>query len=1327
MVEVASPAPRTTPEADDIRAAELAFLKERFSAEHGSVVVIHGRRGVGKARLSEELVKHASHQPKTAVLEGRTPQAAGGSFHPFAEIAHQAMAWAETAGATEAVIDPVYRDLAAVLDRAEAEPDSPPVLVDQKLKFFDAFRRLLAAIAERARLLIVVHDLERADSDTLELASYLSDELFGDPALDARNGRPGLLVFLMRDDGSESEGTRDFLAEALESRSISAIRLEGLDLEGLRRYVQSPRVLEKLLSASKGLPQEIDALIDSLPTNVEELFERRLSTLDSIARGTLYALAISGRPASARALSEVTGQAVKSVAQALSELRDQRVLERRIHRGEFQFAFARRSDLEVALRVVPADDRSRLHGGWAAVLAKEPEGGHLALLAHHQLRSNAPIRGVTTAVQAAEAHAVAGAFDAAVQMLEDALPFATGELCLSILARLAELTQLNGSPKRALRYVEAWKAALPEAQKGKAFHREAELYNAAGDYDQALVAIEEARRATPPAALSERAAIEATASESYYHLGQLDKAMESGEAGLRWLGELSGEVPSRTELELLNLLGKAALAGDQPERAVRIFQNTLVLAEKSGLQREQARALVNLGYAHFRAGSTRDAESHLCSGIEHAQEANDISHLAFGHMNLGVVLHQKGELGRAIECYRECKSLFRRIGNKTQLARVLHNLANLYLLCGDVPRARAHNDEALRLARSSGVERLVAIATALDGLLISESGDKAGAEARLREAMVHQRRLGMQRPLESMVELAELELRFGDVERAEVTMAEVEEALATVDNRLLSVRAELVRGRIMVELGDAAALKVLEAAKSQIETLGRMLLLRDAELAIGKAQERLGQRETARMHYAAALEIQRDVGEELPEDLRRQFMAARPQKEVELAIKALEGASEKPERVRASMKHEPLPEIERFEPSPSAAALAARRELVRRPEWASKYAAIIGNSPKLHRVFHIIDRVAPSDGTVLILGESGTGKELVAEAIHRSSPRAKGPFVKLNCAALVESLLLSELFGHERGSFTGAHQRKIGRFEMAAGGTIFLDEIGDISPKTQVALLRVLQEREFERVGGGRPIKVEARIIVATNRNLFEMVREGTFREDLYYRLKGLTVDLPPLRERSEDIILLAEHFLAQYAAESGSLEKRLSKSAIETLLAYSWPGNIRELENIVRSVALFAESPTIEVRDFDEYRELFLQGPAWAPISPAAPAPSAPVAAVSAPAMPSSPPPPPIEDEDADQEDEPSTLIPFRRGEEMSEAASPDLDSELLSRIFAQGVPLPELKKRIQEQAIARALRMTKGNITRAAEVLGMRRPRLSQIINASEELKGLCQGVDR
>jgi len=391
----------------------------------------------------------------------------------------------------------------------------------------------------------------------------------------------------------------------------------------------------------------------------------------------------------------------------------------------------------------------------------------------------------------------------------------------------------------------------------------------------------------------------------------------------------------------------------------------------------------------------------------------------------------------------------------------------------------------------------------------------------------------------------------------------------------------------------------------------------------------------------------------------------------------------------------------------------AQHELLRenaslRQQLDGKYGldAIVGRDGRMQRVYELVEAVAPSKTTVLMSGESGTGKSLVARAIHQRSDRAGGPFVELACGSIPETLLESELFGHTKGSFTGAHTDKIGKFEAADGGTLFLDEIGDISPKTQVALLRVLQEREFERVGGGKPIKVDARIIFATNRNLPQMVREGTFREDLYYRLRGICIDLPPLRERPEDIRALADHFLNQYAAESGSVAKQLSKSAMALLVRYSWPGNIRELENIVRSVALLSEGQIIEGRDFDDYREFFRDHAIVTAPAPQSAASSE--ATKLAPVNPST-----IES------DIPSAVTTPRTADEIRR--------DLLLEIFAQGVPLPELKKRIQEQAIAQALQMTQGNITRAAEVLGMRRPRLSQIINANDELKALTQGVSR
>ena len=242
---------------------------------------------------------------------------------------------------------------------------------------------------------------------------------------------------------------------------------------------------------------------------------------------------------------------------------------------------------------------------------------------------------------------------------------------------------------------------------------------------------------------------------------------------------------------------------------------------------------------------------------------------------------------------------------------------------------------------------------------------------------------------------------------------------------------------------------------------------------------------------------------------------------------------------------------------------------------------LIGKSPPMKRVFELIEMVAPTDTTVLISGESGTGKELVARAIHAMSPRRYMPMVVIHCGALTETLLESELFGHERGAFTGAQYRRKGKFEVADGGTVFLDEISDISLKTQTDLLRVLQEKEIVRVGGTQSIRVDFRCVAATNRDLEELVKAGSFRPDLYYRLKVLCIDLPPLRERREDIPLLADHFLHKLATAMNRPPPRLSTEAIDVLLKHDWPGNVREMENSIERALVISREPEIQPADF--------------------------------------------------------------------------------------------------------------------------------------------------
>ena len=264
-------------------------------------------------------------------------------------------------------------------------------------------------------------------------------------------------------------------------------------------------------------------------------------------------------------------------------------------------------------------------------------------------------------------------------------------------------------------------------------------------------------------------------------------------------------------------------------------------------------------------------------------------------------------------------------------------------------------------------------------------------------------------------------------------------------------------------------------------------------------------------------------------------------------------------------------------------SLPARRDM--RPRTSSQLTQalendtqIVGNSPALKRVLEVVKKVAPYDSTVLLLGETGTGKELIAQAIHRGSRRGDHPLVRVNCAALPAELIASELFGHEKGAFTGALLQRIGRFEAANGGTIFLDEIAELSPEIQVSLLRVLQEKEFERVGGNRTIKTDVRVIAATNKDLWREVSEGRFRMDLFYRLNVFPVHVPPLRERVHDIPVLVDYFAARLAERTGKRISQIEKQSLCAMQQYSWPGNIRELQNVIERCVILAEGEVLRL-----------------------------------------------------------------------------------------------------------------------------------------------------
>jgi two-component system, NtrC family, response regulator HydG len=322
-----------------------------------------------------------------------------------------------------------------------------------------------------------------------------------------------------------------------------------------------------------------------------------------------------------------------------------------------------------------------------------------------------------------------------------------------------------------------------------------------------------------------------------------------------------------------------------------------------------------------------------------------------------------------------------------------------------------------------------------------------------------------------------------------------------------------------------------------------------------------------------------------------------------------------------------------------------------RHEIEHDWSEVIGSDQGLAQVMSEVSKVAPTPTTVLLRGESGTGKELIARAVHLTSPRAKKSLIKVNCAAIPETLLESELFGHEKGAFTGAHVQRKGRFELADGGTIFLDEIGDMSPATQVKLLRVLQEQQFERLGGTKTLQINTRVIAATNRPLEKMIQDGSFRQDLFFRLSIFPIELPPLRRRLDDIPALARFFLKRYAVTSGKNLKDIDADALERLRFYPWPGNVRELENVIERATILAGENTLTLDDLR-----FLDAYAFA-----------------------------------------------MRREESQATGNP-----VLSAAPAADVPLPESLKRLEKEVLVKAMEDSKGSKAKAARELGINRSTL-------------------
>ena len=1285
------------------RDTELEHLRRlhRLTVEtgRGRCAQLTGPTGIGKSRLME-VFRVELRRAQEVVLEGRCRKTDRRPFGSMVELLGQA---AEAMADLGRVAPATERALSLLSGIPQGvDPGAPLHRDDARLRFFEAVRLAVLELTSGRSPVLFLHDLHRADVATIGLLRYLIENLLTDPAFDwtlpelDRGPAPGfdaLLVLSFR----EVETTRPLLELTRVSSAVEHLPLHGLDRRGLIAFLQSDAFVERIEQATGGNPAALEQVARSIVGHPEALFATAFDDLDVEARALLDALAVFARPIGPEPLRELA-RLEGNILPLVARLTGRGLLVRRLDQGEFRLQFARTALRDAYDLQLPDDHRRELHLRMAERLVPMAGlGVEAEEVASHYLQAGRPAEAIPFVVAAAERLVSAHAYPRAAELLALVLPSATGSLRLELLDRAAEAQTLAGDFASARETLcERLSEANTEHEAATLEGRLAQLELWAGAPEQALKHAERALSRGGDDALPQT--WHALAAEAAWQISDAQGALRHCEEGDR------ANAPVTTDaLKLRNTRGKVMLARGAFAEARAIFASNLVDAERLGDVAHQTRARINLGIVQLGTGETEAAASQFETALVLAERAGDLRNLALALDNLAVLHHRSQAFSPALDLYHRASSVFRRLGNIAQLAHTALNLADLHLVVGDLERATRLVDIGRSHIRRARLRHLEAQCAVLEGELARESGASGAAIESFRTAiaLVDSPDHGGVTLGPLLCSLCESLLSAEEPTEFNALLTRLEALQSSTPEAPFGVRVHLIRAQLALRAGDApSAVTLARAASTMAERTGDREAQWRAVFAIGIAQWSRGDHPAAIEAIMLATEIIARVGRALPETLRQIYLDAPLRVAVHLALR----------RTRAG-----LPPLGERDPTLRTLGLTPETRLsigpTWRDDWPSRYPQLIGRAPTLYPVFHALDRVSGSDALVLIRGESGTGKELVAAALHAHSPRALGPFVKVNCSAFVETLLLSELFGHEKGSFTGAVTRKKGRFELADGGTLFLDEIGDISQNTQVALLRVLQEGAFERVGGTETVSVDVRVICATHRNLEEMVRRGEFRADLYYRLRGVVIELPPLRGRRADIPALVDHFLLlRRSRELGRL--RMHPEAMASLLTHDWPGNVRELENVVRSATLFADGEVIGLDDLrqlgdffrvpDEPAMLLLAELTQSPEPPSSdPRPTSPTPASR------SEPPPPVPDDGALPLATPTGLDAF--GEDW------------LERAIAQEGGLHELKKRIEYEAIVRALKASGGNITRAAERLGMKRPRLSQIIHAIPALNHL------
>ncbi len=1255
------------------REAELAKLDTMYSraaVEGGHSVLINGPSGVGKSRLLLEL-KRRLRLDGVCVLEGRCRQDQT-AYQPFLEIVRVASNY--------------LADLAPALFQAARSMEIIEGLSgggipngdlrfdrweDRRIRLYDSVGELLSTVAQVRAPVIILHDAQFADEASLSLLGHLLNTLSGSPELrrqDAHNVFKGLFIVSERLNGrGATVGTRD-----LSSVSHAHLTLSGLDRAGVEAFLTSPEVVSRFVEASGGNPRHLEALLEPSDSDADALLLLRLKDLPAGARRIASALAVLGRPASPRTLGRLAGLLGTKLGPAMERLMRAEVLLSSIQDGDLKLSYKSTSDQEAVVGELKEEELRQHHATIGRELLSQ---GDEVCAAEHLLQGDQDGQHASeVAIAAGERLEIAFAYDRAIDLYERAIARDQDtELRHELEEHLCDLLELTGEYERAVTLTERLAERSPHEP--RLARRIGHLHLQQGDFSQAKTKLAEALNLVASDEPLERAFILTDLAELSYLQGRHREAQETVDRVLN----LEGVDTLVPVLKARNTLGKVLLEQGDFSGAAVIFRTNLTESRAANVTPEEIRSLINLGISHLRQGRYQEAADCYRAGLSAAESSQDYRHRAFCLQNLGVLAHWRRDYTSALQLFHDAIQTFLKLGHKSWLSWLALDLGDLYLELGDVGRAENMLDLSTSLVNAKDDSQTPLFAQVLQGKLAAYYGRFQDAEDFFRNAHAEAEKAGKNdEAATAALELSRLMLDTGSAVEAEALASQL------TDAPTLKTRAD-AQALVGQALGhedrdiDGAA-RALDTARSLYEQAGDPFGLWSVMALIGDLYKRSGNVRDATRAIEKAQSIEAQIRKSVPVEFVDRYLAHPRRRLLLERIGVVVGPS----------LDQSFSPVDRVVPAaadtvPVAGGSSARRNGQahrRSARHCERYSHIIGESEKLIRVFDLLDKIAPLESTVLVRGESGTGKELIAEAIHTNSPRRDKPIIKVNCGALVEGLLLSELFGHERGAFTGASRRKKGRFEVADGGTIFLDEIGDITPRTQVALLRVLQEKEFERVGGNTPIHVDVRIVCATNRNLERMVQDGSFREDLYYRLKAFQIEVPPLRSRSTDVVLLANTFLDQMVNDGDCPDRTLSDQAGHQLGLHAWPGNVRELQNVIRSVSLLSEGTTIMPSDLQE----FLPGMVL-PVPPVErlPIPTPSMTKVSA-------------------SSDPVVSDASPRGEDEGE----DAYSELIN----EGLSLHDYKKKIEEECIARALRQTSGNITRAATLLKMKRPRLSQLV---------------